>query len=44
MIHRTAILARNFDSMPEIFDDSVSTLASRGAMVQVRRAKQAFEN
>ena len=28
----------------EIFDDSVFTLASLGAMVQVRLAKQAFEN
>ena len=43
-IHVTAILARIFDCTPEIFDDSVPTLASLGAMVQVRLTKQAFEN
>ena len=43
-IHRTAILARIVDCAPEIFDDSVFTLASLGAMVQVRISKQAFEN
>ena len=37
-IHRTAILARMFDCTPEIFDDSVSTLAS------LRLTKQAFQN
>ena len=42
-MHRTAILARVFDCTPEIFD-SVSTLASLGAMVQVRLTNQAFEN
>ena len=43
-IHRTTILARISDSTPKIFDDSVSTLASLGAIVQVRLIKQAFEN
>ena len=43
-IHRTAILARIFDCTPENFDDSVSTFAFLGAMVQVRLTKQAFEN
>ena len=43
-IHRAAILARIVDCAPEIFDDSVFTLASLGAMVQVRLTKQAFEN
>ena len=43
-IHGTAILARIFDSTPEIFDDSMSTLVSLGAMVQVRLTKQAFKN
>ena len=43
-VHTTAILARIFDRTPEMFDDSVSTLASLGAMVQVRLTKQAFEN
>ena len=43
-IHRTAILDRMFDCTPEIFDDSVSTLASLGAIFQVRLTKQAFEN
>ena len=43
-IHRTAILARIFDCTPEIFADSVFTLASLGAKVQVRLTKQAFEN
>ena len=38
-VHRTAILARIFDSTPEIFDDRVSTLAFLGAMVQVRLTK-----
>ena len=43
-IHRTPILAHIFDCTRRIFDDSVFTLASLGAMVQVRLAKQAFEN
>ena len=43
-IHRAAILARIFDSAHEIFDDTVFTLASLGAMVQVRLTRQAFEN
>ena len=43
-IHRTAFLARIFERTPEILDDSVSTLASLGAMAQVRLTKQAFEN
>ena len=43
-IHRTANSACIFDCTPEIFDDSVSTLVSLGAMVQVRLTKQAFEN
>ena len=43
-IYRTAILARILTVPVEIFDDSVFTLASLGAMVQVRLAKQAFEN
>ena len=43
-IHRTAILAAFLTVPVEIFDDSVFTLASLGAMVQVRLAKQAFEN
>ena len=41
---RTAILARVFDCSPEIFDDSVSTLASLGAMARVRPTKPAFQN
>ena len=40
-IRRTAILARILDCTVEIFDD---TLASLGAMVQVRLTKQALEN
>ena len=40
-IHRTAILARIIDCTPQNFDDSVSTLTSLGAMVQVRLTKQA---
>ena len=40
-IHRTIILARIVDRTLEIFDD---TLASLGAMVQVRLTKQALEN
>ena len=43
-IHRTAILARIFDCTPEIFDESVFTLASLGAMVQIMLTKQALEN
>ena len=43
-IQSTAILARSFDCTPEIFADSAFTLASLGAMVQVRLTKQAFEN
>ena len=43
-IQRTATLARIFDCTPKIFDDSVFTLASLGAMVQVRLPKQAFKN
>ena len=43
-IHRTAILARIFGCTPKIFDDSVSTLASLGAMARVRLTKPAFEN
>ena len=43
-IRRTAILAHIFDCTPVIFDDSVSTLASLGAMAQVRLTKQAFVN
>ena len=43
-IHMTAILARIFDCTLKIFDDCVPTLASLGAMVQVRLTKQAFEN
>ena len=39
-IHKTAILARIFDRTPrEIFDDGVFTLASFGAMVQVKAHK-----
>ena len=38
------MLARMFDCTPEIFDESVFTLASLGAMVQVRLTKQALEN
>ena len=33
----------HFDCTPEIFDNSVSTLASLGAMVRVRLTKQDFE-
>ena len=43
-IHRTAILGRIVDCTPEIFHDRAFTLASLGAMVQVRLTKQAFEN
>ena len=43
-IDRTAILARSFDCTPEIFDETVFTLASLGAVVQVRLTKQASEN
>ena len=43
-IHRTAILSRIFDCTTEIFDDSVSMLASLQVMVHERLTKQAFEN
>ena len=43
-IHRTAMFPSFLTVPVEIFDDSVFTLASLGAMVQVRLAKQAFEN